>query len=55
MKITKEKFAKILLGHGVQSSQIESLWESAGGLNEELARTIARLVAPISKEVSPKS
>jgi len=55
MVITKERFAKILGEHGLHDSHIDSLLGSAGRVNEELAANIARLIAPISKEVLPKS
>ncbi|HUX35868.1 MAG TPA: hypothetical protein VMV71_02435 [Candidatus Paceibacterota bacterium] len=55
MKITEKRFAEILGEHGLHDSHIDSLLESAGSVNEELAANIARLIAPISKEVLPKN
>jgi hypothetical protein len=56
MHITKERFAEILRQHGFHGGHITLIWESYEGsrLNEELAANIARLLAPISKEVSFK-
>ncbi|MBI4085181.1 MAG: hypothetical protein HY432_01590 [Candidatus Liptonbacteria bacterium] len=48
----KQRFSEILGNYGFNDRHIDLLWEGRKGhLNEELAANIARLLAPISREV----
>ncbi len=55
-KMHKKRFSEILGEHGFSEERINALWGSYRiRLDEEVVQNIARLLAPISREVQAKN